>query len=79
MRCPNCGNADLKRDIRDVPYVYKGEETTLHQVTGDFCPACNESVLDVVESRRKLDLMMVFNKQVNASTVSPEFIVSVRK
>jgi HTH-type transcriptional regulator/antitoxin MqsA len=62
-----------------VTYVYKGEETTLSQVTGDFCPACNESILDAVESRRTLELMKAFNKQVNAASVSPEFIVSVRK
>ena len=79
MRCPNCGGADLVHDTRDVTYVYKGEETILPQVEGEFCPACDESVLDAVESRRTLDLMMTFNKQVNASSVSPEFIVSVRK
>ena len=79
MRCPNCGGADLVHDTRDVTYVYKGEETILPQVEGEFCPACDESVLDAVESRRTLDLMMTVNKQVNASSVSPEFIVSVRK
>jgi len=79
MRCPNCGDAELIHDTRDVTYVYKGEETTLSQVRGDFCPACNESILDAVESRRTLELMRAFNKQVNAASVSPEFIVSVRK
>ena len=79
MRCPNCGDANLVRDTRDVIYAYKGEETTLLQVTGDFCPACEESILDAAESRRTLELMRAFNKQVNAASVSPEFIVSVRK
>jgi len=79
MRCPNCGAAELVRDIRDLPYVYKGEETIFPQVKGEFCPACNESVLDAAESRRTMDLMLEFNKQVNASIVDPAFIVSVRK
>ena len=79
MRCPNCGDADLVGETRDLTYQYKGEETILPQVAGEFCPACNESVLGAHESRRTVALMMAFNKQVNASSVSPEFIISVRK
>lgn len=79
MKCPNCGAAKLVRDTRDVPYTYKGESTVLPDVTGDFCPACDESVLGAEESRRTMDLMLAFNKQVNASIVDPEFIASVRK
>lgn len=51
----------------------------LPQVTGEFCPACDESVLDAAESRRTMDLMQEFNKQVNASIVDPRFIADVRK
>jgi len=79
MKCPSCGAANLVRDTRDLPYIYKGETTILPQVTGDFCPACGESVLDEAESRRTMNLMLEFNKQVNASIVDPEFIASVRK
>ena len=79
MKCPNCGAANLVHDTRDLPYAYKGETTILPQVTGDFCPACGESVLDAAESRRSMNLMLEFNKQVNASIVDPEFIASVRK
>ena len=43
----------------------------LPAVRGDFCTACDESILDAAESRR--------SKQVNASIVDPAFIVSVRK
>jgi HTH-type transcriptional regulator/antitoxin MqsA len=46
---------------------------------GDNCPACGESVLDAAESRRTMNLMPEFNRQVNASIVDPEFIASVRK
>lgn len=79
MKCPTCGAANLVHDTRDVPYTYKGELTVLQAVTGDFCHACDESILDAAESRRTMDLMLVFNKQVNASIVDPGFIASVRK
>ena len=79
MKCPSCGTAKLVHDTRDVPYTYKGESTILPQVTGDFCPACDESILDASESRRTMELMSVFSKEVNASFVDPDFIASVRK
>ncbi|WP_157267812.1 type II toxin-antitoxin system MqsA family antitoxin [Azohydromonas aeria] len=79
MQCPNCGQAALVHDTRDLPYAYKGESTVLPQVTGEFCTACGESILDAAESRRTMDLMLAFNKQVNASSVDPEFIVRVRR
>ena len=79
MKCPSCGAARPVHDTRDLPYTYKGETTTLPQVTGDFCSACNESILDATESRRTMNLMLAFNKQVNASIVDPEFIANVRK
>ena len=79
MKCPSCGASNLVHDTRDLPYTYKGETTILPQVTGDFCHACDESILDAEESRRTMSLMLEFNKQVNASIVDPEFIASVRK
>ena len=39
MKCPACGAADLVRDIRDLPYAYKGQATVIPGVEGDFCPA----------------------------------------
>ena len=79
MKCPNCGAAKLVRDTRDLPCIYKGDSTVLPQVTGDFCPACGESILDAAESQRSMQLMLAFSKQVNASIVDPAFIVGVRK
>ncbi len=79
MKCPSCAAAELVHDTRDLPYIYKGESTILPAVTGDFCPACDESILDAVESRRTMNLMLDFNKQVNASIVDPDFIAGVRK
>ena len=79
MKCPVCGAAELIHDTRDIPYIYKGESTVVSQVTGDFCPACDESILRPVESERVMDAMRAFNKQVNAAIVDPGFIASVRK
>ena len=79
MKCPTCGKANLVHDTRDMPYAYKGETTTIPAVTGDFCPACGEAILDMGESARTSTLMLEFNKQVNAAIVDPEFIASVRK
>jgi HTH-type transcriptional regulator / antitoxin MqsA len=79
MKCPVCGAAELIHDTRDLPYTYKGETTTLAAVTGDFCPACAESILDAAESDRVMREMRAFSKQVNAAIVDPEFIACVRK
>jgi HTH-type transcriptional regulator/antitoxin MqsA len=79
MKCPVCGGAELVHDTRDIPYIYKGESTVIPSVTGDFCPACGETVLDKKESVRTSKLMLEFNKQVNASIVEPGFIINVRK
>lgn len=79
MKCPACGAAKLVRDTRDLTHTYKGETTTIPDVTGQFCPACDEAVLDADESARVSAAMLDFNKQVNASTVNPAFIASVRK
>lgn len=79
MKCPICGAAELIHDTRDLPYTYKGETTVIATVTGDFCPACTESVLDAVESNRVMREMRTFSKQVNAAIVDPGFITNVRK
>ncbi len=78
MKCPSCASATLVSDTRDMPYTYKGEATVIPAVTGDFCPACNEAVLNMAESTRTSAAMLAFNKQVNASIVDPGFIVGVR-
>ena len=79
MKCPACGAAKLVRDTRDLPYTYKGKSTVIPEVTGDYCPACGEAVLEADESVRSSALMMEFNKQVNAAIVDPAFIASIRR
>ncbi len=79
MKCPACGAAKLVHDTRDIAYTYKGESTVIPAVTADFCTACDESITDAGETKRVMDLMLAFNKQVNAAIVDPAFIASVRK
>ncbi len=79
MKCPACGTAKLFRDTRDIPYTYKGESTEIPAVTGDFCPACGESVLDMAEATRFGEAVTAFNTQVNAAIVDAKFIATVRK
>jgi len=78
MKCPVCGAAELIHDTRDVPYTYKGETFTI-TTTGDFCPACGESIHDMADSERVMREMLAFNQQVNAAIVDPGFILKVRK
>lgn len=79
MKCPACGATELVHATRNRPYTYKGESTVIPDVAGDYCPACDEAVLDSKESTRVSAAMLAFNKKVNASIVDPAFIISVRK
>lgn len=79
MKCPVCGAAELIRDTRDIAYTYKGETTMLPAVTADFCNACDESITDASQTKRVMDLMLAFNKQINAASVDPSYITTVRK
>jgi len=62
MKCPVCGAAELTHDTRNLPYTYKGETTVVPAVTGDFCPACAESILDAGETNRVMREVAAFSK-----------------
>ncbi len=79
MKCPSCGAAKLIHDTRDVPYVYKGENTEIPAVTGDYCPACSEVVLNREQGDRYSELIGAFQRQVNSAFVDPSFIAKIRK
>lgn len=79
MKCPVCGAAGMVREARDMTYAYKGEQTTIPRVQGEYCPACGEGLLDAGESGRVSAAMKAFNREVNAGFVDPAFIASVRK
>ena len=79
MKCPACGAAKLIHDTRDMPYTYKGELTTVPAVIGDFCPECNEVVLNREHGDRHSEHIGAFQKQVNAAYVDPQYITKARK
>ena len=57
-----CGAAELVHDTRDIPYTYKGE-TTILTTTGNFCPACGESIHDEKDSERVMREMSDFRSR----------------
>jgi HTH-type transcriptional regulator/antitoxin MqsA len=79
MKCLCCGAAELIHDTRDMPYTYKGENTTIPAVTGDFCPACGEVVLNREQGDRYSEMVGLFQRQVNAAYVDPDYIAKVRR
>ena len=79
MKCPVCGAAELIHDTRDLLYTYKGETTPVPGVTGDFCPACGEVILNREHGDRYSELHGQFQRQVNAAYVDPDYIARVRK
>ena len=79
MECPICGEQDLVRGTKDMDYTYKGESIIIPDVQGEYCPACGEGILCIDESKRVNEVMLAFNKQVNAAAVDPKFISRVRK
>jgi len=79
MKCPSCGAAKLFHDTRDVPYTYKGETTVIPSVTGDFCPACDEIVLERGQGDRYSELVSAFQRRVNSAYVDPGYITAVRR
>mgnify|MGYP003559325806 FL=1 len=79
MKCPVCGAAELIHDTRDLPYTYKGETTTIPAVTGDFCPACDEVMLEREHGDSYSESIGLFQRQVNAAFADPAFIAGVRK
>lgn len=79
MKCPSCGAAELLQDTRDIPFTYKGETTAIPSVTGGFCPACGEAVLNREHGDRYGELIGQFQRQVNAAYVDPGYIAKVRR
>jgi HTH-type transcriptional regulator/antitoxin MqsA len=79
MKCPCCGAAKLIHDTRDIPFFYKGLSTVIPAVTGEFCPKCEEILLDREQGDRYSELVGAFQRQVNSTHFDPEYIARVRK
>lgn len=52
MQCPACGRSELAAEVREETLSYGGQSLTLHEMQGDFCPACGEGVWDEASYRR---------------------------
>lgn len=63
MKCPACGEAELIRDTRDILYAFQRVSTVVRGITGDFCLACGEAVLDIENASRLGDAMTRFATQ----------------
>ncbi|WP_318377807.1 type II TA system antitoxin MqsA family protein [Enterobacter sp.] len=79
MKCPVCGGAELKHETRDVVYEYKGRQTVVRDLTGEYCNACGEMVLGDEAGDKYMAAITAFNRAVNAESVDPKFIARVRK
>jgi len=66
MKCPSCGAADLRHEMHDLPFDYKGQSTLIRNVIGDYCPACGEVVLKRPEIDRVGQVMQAFKRQVDS-------------
>jgi len=65
MKCPSCGKADLVRELRDVPFTYKGKTLTIPAQPGEYCTVCNEAVWDDSETARFEAVIQPFIVAVN--------------
>ena len=48
-------------------------------MTGEFCPACDEVLLNREQGDRYSELVGTFQRQVNAAFVDPHYITRVRR
>ena len=67
MICPVCGVTVLVREARDLPYSYRNKSTSIAAVTGDFCPACRDALLDASESARVSAVIPAFKEEIDAT------------
>jgi HTH-type transcriptional regulator/antitoxin MqsA len=67
MLCPYCGEAEVVKQTRDMPYTYEGQSTIILAVTGEFCSACGECTFTDREAKRIGDAMLAFNRQAGAA------------
>lgn len=79
MKCLICGwSSMIQGHDKKIDYQYKGHHTQL-LVRGDWCPDCEEIVLNDVESAIMEKKTSDFKRQVNSQTGNPGFILAVRK
>lgn len=52
-QCMSCGFKGMVHESRDLPFEYKGVNTTFHQIAGWYCPECGDAELDNMSSYSK--------------------------
>jgi HTH-type transcriptional regulator/antitoxin MqsA len=52
MKCPECSKAMKREESRTERVEYDGEAVMVEGLSGWFCPACGEAVLDDESARR---------------------------
>lgn len=72
MKCPSCAAAELVHDSRDLPYACNGEGMLIPAVTGNYCPACGEVILDMAESTRVSAAMSAVASNLSTADVRME-------
>ena len=79
MQCPACGFDGTECKTQDMKHTYRGQETVIPAVHGEYCPSCGEVMLSGEEARRVSAAMGEFNRRVNLEAHDPRFIRDVRK
>jgi HTH-type transcriptional regulator/antitoxin MqsA len=72
--CPACGESgSLVREVRDLPFEYRGESIVIEAVHGEFCTACGEGFADTgypADWKRMADAMVAFAERVDADSAA---------
>lgn len=66
MKCPVCSRSELVSEKRSWPLSYKRKATQVPDVDAQWCDACGEALTGPVESKRIMEAIKVFRKQVDA-------------
>lgn len=77
MKCPECGKAEMLRDVREAAFTYKGRTLMVPAQPGLYCPACGEAVFNDAEADRYQAVIRPFVEAVNREAM-PE-LARVRK
>jgi len=66
LSCPNCGVSPLTHAIKEMHYSYKGQSTTIADVSVEHCADCKEVMFARGEEEHYGELIAAFRKQVDA-------------
>jgi HTH-type transcriptional regulator / antitoxin MqsA len=79
MKCPTCGAAELKFQIRDMVLAYLGETEILPDISGEYCPACSEGILAPDDLERYNSEKTRFYNEVDVRIASAKSFARMRE